>query len=169
MPIYDWNGSASTEIGKIYDWNLSANTQIGKVYDWNGTTCSLIYIDDLVIASGSTFSIGYSLTKQNGSWLSSVSGTTVHQPRPDQPSAGEYLTSAYILLPSSGFSTVDITFTTVSTASFGGIPGSAAATIRTSLASLRTNEDWSNELINGALGWCGNTWGGNQTSATKDT
>lgn len=43
MPIYDNDGTANREIGKLYDYNGSANTQIGKVYDNNGTTNSLIY------------------------------------------------------------------------------------------------------------------------------
>lgn len=43
MPIYDWNGSASTEIGKVYDWDGSASHQIGAVYDFDGTANFLIY------------------------------------------------------------------------------------------------------------------------------
>lgn len=43
MAIYDNNGTASTEIGKLYDNNGSANTQIDKVYDNNGTASSLVY------------------------------------------------------------------------------------------------------------------------------
>lgn len=41
--IYDWTGSAATEIKKIYDWNGSVATQLKKGFDWNGTTASLIY------------------------------------------------------------------------------------------------------------------------------
>ena len=43
MPIYDYNGTSNTEIGKLYDYNGSSNTQIGKVYDYNGTSSTLIY------------------------------------------------------------------------------------------------------------------------------
>lgn len=43
MPIYDSDGSANREIGRVYDHNGSVNTQIGKVYDSNGSANSLIY------------------------------------------------------------------------------------------------------------------------------
>ena len=43
MPIYDNDGTANREIGKLYDNNGSANTQIGKVYDNNGNVNSLVY------------------------------------------------------------------------------------------------------------------------------
>ena len=58
MPkIYDFNGSAATQIKKIYDWNGSAATQLKKGYDHNGTTSSLIYsaetaLSNLSIADG---------------------------------------------------------------------------------------------------------------------
>ena len=43
MPIYDNNGSANTEIGKIYDNNGSVNTEIKEVYDNNGSVNTLIF------------------------------------------------------------------------------------------------------------------------------
>lgn len=43
MAIYDYNGTISTEIGKLYDYDGTTNYQIGKVYDFDGTTNSLIY------------------------------------------------------------------------------------------------------------------------------
>lgn len=43
MAVYDNNGTANAEIGKLYDNNGTTNSQIGKVYDNNGTTNSLIY------------------------------------------------------------------------------------------------------------------------------
>ena len=43
MAIYDNNGTANTENGKVYDNNGTTNSQIGKVYDNNGTTNSLLY------------------------------------------------------------------------------------------------------------------------------
>lgn len=45
MPIYDFDGSTSREIGKLYDWNGSTNSQIKEVYDFDGTTSRLIYKD----------------------------------------------------------------------------------------------------------------------------
>ena len=43
MPMYDWNGTTATELGKAYDWDGTATHQLGKGYDWDGTTNSLIY------------------------------------------------------------------------------------------------------------------------------
>lgn len=43
MPLYDYNGSVNTEIGKLYDHDGTANHQIGRVYDYNGSANSLIY------------------------------------------------------------------------------------------------------------------------------
>ena len=55
MPIYDYNGSVDTEIGKIYDYNGSVNTQIGYVYDYNGTANSLIYTASKIISTGGSW------------------------------------------------------------------------------------------------------------------
>lgn len=43
MAIYDNDGTANYEIGKLYDNDGTANHQIGKVYDFDGTVNSLIY------------------------------------------------------------------------------------------------------------------------------
>lgn len=43
MAIYDNDGTANYEIGKLYDDDGTANHQIGKAYDHNGTAASLIY------------------------------------------------------------------------------------------------------------------------------
>lgn len=43
MAVYDNNGTANAEIGKLYDDDGTTNYQIGKVYDNDGTTDSLIY------------------------------------------------------------------------------------------------------------------------------
>lgn len=48
MPIYDNNGTVTTQISKLYDNNGSVTAQIGKVYDNNGTTNSLIYTAETV-------------------------------------------------------------------------------------------------------------------------
>lgn len=49
MPIYDYDGTALHQIGKVYDWDGTTSHQIGKVYDWDGTTSSLIYSGEEVI------------------------------------------------------------------------------------------------------------------------
>lgn len=54
MPIYDYNGTSNTEIGKLYDYNGTSNTQIGKVYDYNGTSNSLIYSAEETLFTGLT-------------------------------------------------------------------------------------------------------------------
>ena len=43
MPMYDWNGTASSELGKVYDWDGTTSYQLGKGYDWDGTANNLIY------------------------------------------------------------------------------------------------------------------------------
>ena len=54
MPIYDNDGTANREIGKLYDHNGSANTQIGKVYDNNGSANSLIYSSQETFTASAT-------------------------------------------------------------------------------------------------------------------
>lgn len=70
MAIYDNDGTASREIGKLYDHNGSANTQIGKVYDNNGSANSLIYTSTLP----STLMAGSSVAAEVGGW---VQGTEI--------------------------------------------------------------------------------------------
>lgn len=55
MPIYDFNGTTSQEIGKIYDFNGTANSQIGKVYDNNGSASSLVYSGETVLYEANVF------------------------------------------------------------------------------------------------------------------
>ena len=43
MAIYDNDGTANFEIGKLFDNDSLSNHQIGKVYDFDGTANSLIY------------------------------------------------------------------------------------------------------------------------------
>ena len=62
MPIYDFTGSASVEIGKIYDYNGSVNSEIGKVYDYNGSVNSLIFSGEDQLHPGLTVQ-----TAKNGS------------------------------------------------------------------------------------------------------
>ena len=45
MPIYDFDGSTSREIGKLYDNNGTTSSQIKEVYDNDGTTSRLVYKD----------------------------------------------------------------------------------------------------------------------------
>lgn len=49
MPIYDYDGAASREIGKMYDYDGATNHEIGKAYDWDGTTNREIYSGDLTL------------------------------------------------------------------------------------------------------------------------
>lgn len=46
MAIYDNDGTASYEIGKLYDNDGITDYQIGKVYDNDGTADSLIYTSE---------------------------------------------------------------------------------------------------------------------------
>lgn len=46
MPIYDNDGTAKVEVGKLYDNDGTANHQIGKAYDHDGTAASLVYSGD---------------------------------------------------------------------------------------------------------------------------
>ena len=43
MAIYDNDGTANFEIGKLFDNDSLSNQQIGKVYDFDGTASHLIY------------------------------------------------------------------------------------------------------------------------------
>lgn len=52
MAIYDNDGTANYEIGKLYDNDGTANHQIGKVYDRDGTANSLIYNAETVLYDG---------------------------------------------------------------------------------------------------------------------
>lgn len=45
MPIYDFDGSTSREIGKLYDNNGTTSSQIKEVYDNDGTASRLVYKD----------------------------------------------------------------------------------------------------------------------------
>lgn len=72
MPIYDWNGSAHSEIGTIYDGNGSVNSQIGAIYDGNGSVNSLIYQAETQLTSWS--SGGYCLSTPS---ILSISGGNI--------------------------------------------------------------------------------------------
>ena len=45
MPIYDFDGSTSREIGKLYDNNGTTSSQIKEVYDNDGPASRLVYKD----------------------------------------------------------------------------------------------------------------------------
>lgn len=49
MPIYDFDGTAKAEVGKVYDNDGSVNHQIGKVYDHDGTAAAVIYSGEEVL------------------------------------------------------------------------------------------------------------------------
>ena len=52
MPIYDYDGTTTYQIGKLYDTDGTANYRIGTVYDNDGTTNSLIYTEETPIFAG---------------------------------------------------------------------------------------------------------------------
>lgn len=60
MAIYDWNGSANSEIGVLYDWDGSANNQIKEVYDYDGSANHLIYNSELALSNSSQLSVNAS-------------------------------------------------------------------------------------------------------------
>lgn len=71
MPIYDNDGTASYEIGKLFDNDGTASYQIGKVYDNDGTTNSLIYSAEQALADSSQMKIsGSYIDGLTGSWNS---------------------------------------------------------------------------------------------------
>lgn len=70
MPIYDNNGTTSTEIGKIYDNNNATSTQIGEVYDNNNTTSTLIY----TATPPYLYLNGDQYTGDTGGWIGVTSG-----------------------------------------------------------------------------------------------
>lgn len=49
MAIYDNDGTANYEIGKLYDNDGTVNHQIGAVYDFDGTSDFLIYTDEQTV------------------------------------------------------------------------------------------------------------------------
>lgn len=55
MPIYDNDGTANYQIGKLYDSDGTNKYQIGKVYDNDGTTNSLIYSAEVNALADMTF------------------------------------------------------------------------------------------------------------------
>ena len=58
MAIFDNDGTALCEEGKMYDSDGTADFQIGKIYDNNGTADSLIYNSETVLLDGSTNLLG---------------------------------------------------------------------------------------------------------------
>ena len=54
MAIYDNDGTANYEIGKVYDYDGTTSYQIGKVFDNNGTANSLIYSSELILLNYAT-------------------------------------------------------------------------------------------------------------------
>ena len=43
MAVYDYNGTAAAEIGKVYDNDGTAAVQIGEIYDSDGTAAMVLY------------------------------------------------------------------------------------------------------------------------------
>ena len=162
MPVKNYNGTAFSDIGKMYLFNGTGYNQISKAHSFDGTANSLIYNDEIVIVSSSSFQNGYNYTALQSNWLSMVSGTTVTQRRPDQASSGNYVTSTWILLPTSQFDTLTMQYSSWANTSHGGLYAGAAAALRTEPG----NSEAMSKLTNGALKWCGHTWGGSTGDAT---
>lgn len=115
MPIYDNDGTANREIGKLYDHNGSANTQIGKVYDNNGSANSLIYSSELIlIGNNRTYTSGWSAIGGPYAGYGSVTdnGTNVLQystPTSWGNAAGSGNARTAALIDLTGFSTLYFT------------------------------------------------------------
>lgn len=78
MPIYDNDGTASTQIGKVYDNDGTASYQIGKIWDNDGTASTLVYTAEQMVLNGSTaadFTGVWNASAWNGSSWSWVTGT----------------------------------------------------------------------------------------------
>lgn len=58
MPMYDWDGTTGSELGKAYDWDGTASHQLGKGYDWDGTTNHLIYTAEDIILNNNDYATG---------------------------------------------------------------------------------------------------------------
>lgn len=150
-----------------------------KAYQWNGSEWksknAQLYVNNemreicketLVIVESSAWQSGYTYTTQQSNWLSLIDGTTVNQRRPDQVSAGYAVTSTYILLPTSQYQTLTMTYSSSAHGSSGGICGGGVAALRTNLVSVPNKSDAMSTLIAGALYYCGTTWGGSISSYT---
>lgn len=75
MPIYDYNGSTSTEIGRVYDYNGSTSTEMSKVYDYNGSTSSEVFSAEANLFPGTdTYAGGWSVSRSgdNGTYVDST-------------------------------------------------------------------------------------------------
>ncbi len=73
MPIYDFNGTTSVDLGKLYDSDGTADRQIGAAYDNDGVTASLIYKAEQVYTTQLNAGGGYPWTNQSASGISSES------------------------------------------------------------------------------------------------
>lgn len=76
MPIYDFDGSAGYQIGKVYDYDGSAGHQIGKVYDHDGTASHLIYSAETVYFDNGA-QVGYTTYNLGNVNILNV-GTTIY-------------------------------------------------------------------------------------------
>lgn len=110
MPIYDNDGTANREIGKLYDHNGSANTQIGKVYDNNGSANSLIYSDITQIYPGTTPTV-----RQGGGSTSAGTWYATANPMSGDGNGA----TAYVYIGSNSYSTITMNFHIVSAPLYG--------------------------------------------------
>lgn len=150
MAIYDNNGTASSEIGKLYDNDGTANFQLGKVYDNNGTTNSLTYelIEQLSViptASNYTWTAFRQGTGRNPPTASIGSGLSMSAMNPDSNGIQGYYTAVDTTI----FSKMTIT------ASGEGINAHRSCTFRVGLTGTKpvTNGEDDSVITTGVTGW----------------
>lgn len=54
MPMFDWNGTTGTELGKAYDYDGTTSHQLDKGYDWDGTSSHLLFSSELNLMASPT-------------------------------------------------------------------------------------------------------------------
>lgn len=114
MPIFDHNGTASTQIGKVFDNNGTASTQIGKVFDNNGTANTLIYSSDMTLFdAGKTveYTGGWNTAISSGASFNFIVGKKlqIQQINYLASTSAKIISKAKIAI--SGFSTLKFTYT----------------------------------------------------------
>lgn len=120
MPIYDYDGTTTYQIGKLYDNDGSTNYQIGKVYDNDGTTNSLIYTAETSIFAG----VSAQTAVASGSYVTQT----------------QYSAAANVSL--AGCTAINITGTAATVVTSTGEYGTYGGKV---YLSVNTNGTWNNE------------------------
>lgn len=160
MPVYDNDGTANREIGKLYDHNGTTSTQIGKVYDNNGTTNSLIYsAEEYGWNYGNT---GYAVsTRVVGNGSVNTGTFTAYANAPTVTSRSYAL--AWVTLNFTGYNTLTINYTYYDGPYTGGFVGygtnfnsmelSSSAAFAVNSATTPYEND---KFVSGTLTWTAN-------------